>query len=88
MHNNGVDNDTTLVNLGHQAVAAAHARADFITLSVAMDEQVQTIRGTLDVIGFTDNVIIAYSTKFASAFYVLFREAGGTALNGNRQAIK
>lgn len=88
MHDHGIDNDATLVNLGRQAVAAARGGADFIAPSAAMDGQVQAIRTTLDGAGFHNTVIMAYSTKFASAFYGPFREAGGTALKGNRKTYQ
>ncbi|AHF73690.1 Porphobilinogen synthase [Candidatus Sodalis pierantonius str. SOPE] len=88
VHDNGVDNDATLVNLGRQAVVVARAGADFIAPSAAMDGQVQAIRAALDGAGFTDTAIMAYSTKFASAFYGPFREAGGTALKGNRKSYQ
>lgn len=88
IHDHGIDNDTTLVNLGRQAVVAAHAGVDFIAPSAAMDGQVQTIRNALDDAGFYETAIMAYSTKFASAFYGPFREAGGTALKGNRKSYQ
>ncbi|KYP97449.1 delta-aminolevulinic acid dehydratase [Sodalis-like endosymbiont of Proechinophthirus fluctus] len=88
VHDNEVDNDATLVNLGRQAVSAANAGADFIAPSAAMDGQVQAIRAALDSAGFTDTAIMAYSTKFASAFYGPFREAGGTTLKGNRKSYQ
>ncbi|QKZ05092.1 MULTISPECIES: porphobilinogen synthase [Pseudomonas] len=84
----GVDNDATLRNLGKQAVAAARAGADFISPSAAMDGQVQAIRSALDGAGFIDTSIMAYSTKFASALYGPFREAGGSALKGDRKAYQ
>lgn len=85
---NVVDNDATLVNLGRQAVAASRAGADFIAPSAAMDGQVQAIRAALDGDGFTDTAIMAYSTKFSSAFYGPFREAGGTALKSDRKSYQ
>lgn len=88
VHDNGVDNDATLVNLGRQAVAAARGGADFIAPSAAMDGQVQAIRAALDGAGFTDTAIMAYSTKFSSAFYGPFREAGNTTLKGNRKSYQ
>ncbi|MBT9432915.1 porphobilinogen synthase [Candidatus Sodalis endolongispinus] len=88
VHDNGVDNDATLVNLGRQAVAAARGGADFIAPSAAMDGQVQAIRAALDGAGFIDTAVMAYSTKFASAFYGPFREAGGTVLKGNRNTYQ
>ncbi|AIN47340.1 porphobilinogen synthase [Candidatus Palibaumannia cicadellinicola] len=86
--NNNIDNDPTLVNLGRQAVVAAHAGADFIAPSAAMDGQVQAIRAALDTAGYQETAIMAYSTKFASAFYSPFREASGTTLKGNRKTYQ
>ncbi|WP_248798288.1 porphobilinogen synthase [Pseudomonas sp. MWU13-2105] len=88
LHGDVVDNDATLANLGRQAVVAAQAGADFISPSAAMDGQVQAIRSALDAAGFLDTSIMAYSTKFASALYGPFREAGGTALKGDRKAYQ
>ncbi|UVK78815.1 MAG: porphobilinogen synthase [Sodalis sp. Ffu] len=88
VHDYSVDNDATLVNFGRQAVVAASAGADFISPSAAMDGQVQAIRTALDDAGFYETAIMAYSTKFASAFYGPFREAGGTALKGNRKTYQ
>ncbi|MGV0084970.1 porphobilinogen synthase [Rahnella aceris] len=85
LHDHGVDNDATLVNLGKQAVVAATAGADFIAPSAAQDGQVQAIRSALDEAGFIDTSIMAYSTKFASSLYGPFREAGGSVLKGNRK---
>ncbi|UBM27623.1 porphobilinogen synthase [Pseudomonas sp. p1(2021b)] len=88
LHDHGVDNDATLANLGKQAVVAAAAGADFIAPSAAMDGQVQAIRRALDGAGFHDTAIMAYSTKFASSLYGPFREAGGTALKGDRKSYQ
>ncbi|MEM6050293.1 porphobilinogen synthase [Erwinia sp. P7711] len=88
LHDHGVDNDATLINLGKQAVAAAHAGADFIAPSAAMDGQVAAIRHALDAAGFTDTAIMSYSTKFASSFYGPFREAAGTSLKGDRKTYQ
>ncbi|MBU9808960.1 porphobilinogen synthase [Rahnella sp. C60] len=85
LHDHGVDNDATLINLGRQAVVAAAAGADFIAPSAAQDGQVQAIRSALDEAGFIDTSIMAYSTKFASSLYGPFREAGGSVLKGNRK---
>lgn len=82
------DNDTTLTNLGRQAVQAARAGADFIAPSAAMDGQVVAIRGALDAAGFHDTSILSYSTKIASALYGPFREAGGSSLNGDRKTYQ
>ena len=83
-----VNNDATLVNLGLQAVVAAQAGADFIAPSAAMDGQVKAIRSALDKAGFTNIGIMSYSSKFASALYGPFREAGGSALKGNRNGYQ
>lgn len=88
LHDHAVDNDATLTNLGKQAVVAAAAGADFIAPSAAMDGQVVAIRGALDAAGFHDTAIMAYSTKFASSLYGPFREAGGTALKGDRKSYQ
>lgn len=88
LHDHGVDNDATLVNLGKQAVVAAAAGADFIAPSAAMDGQVGAIRQALDAAGFTDTAIMSYSTKFASSFYGPFREAAGTSLKGDRKTYQ
>jgi porphobilinogen synthase len=88
LHQGQVDNDATLANLGRQAVVAAQAGADFIAPSAAMDGQVQAIRSALDAAGFTQTAIMAYSTKFASALYGPFREAGGSALKGDRKSYQ
>ncbi len=88
LHDGVVDNDATLLNLGRQAVVAARAGADFIAPSAAMDGQVQAIRQALDAEGFFDTSIMAYSTKFASALYGPFREAGGSALKGDRKSYQ
>jgi len=88
LHDHGVDNDATLINLGRQAVVAAAAGADFIAPSAAMDGQVAAIRHALDGAGFTDTAIMSYSTKFASSFYGPFREAAGTSLKGDRKTYQ
>jgi porphobilinogen synthase len=88
MHGDTVHNDETIANIGKQAVIAAQAGADIIAPSAAMDGQVQAIRHALDGAGFHDTGILAYSTKFASALYGPFREAGGTTLKGDRKTYQ
>lgn len=88
MHGDVVDNDATIHNLGLQAVNAARAGADFIAPSAAMDGQVAAIRHALDMAGFTDTAIMAYSTKFASALYGPFRDAAGSCLKGDRKTYQ
>jgi porphobilinogen synthase len=83
-----VHNDHTIENLGRQAVIAARAGADMIAPSAMMDGQVAAIRAALDRDGFTDTPIMAYSSKFASAFYGPFRAAAGCDLKGDRKAYQ
>src|SRR5205823_5868317 len=64
-----VDNDATLELLARAAVSQAKAGADIIAPSDMMDGRVGAIRSTLDDEGLPDTPILAYSAKFASAFY-------------------
>jgi porphobilinogen synthase len=88
IHNGDVHNDHTIENLGRQAVVAARAGADMIAPSAMMDGQVAAIRAALDGDGFTNVPIMAYSSKFASAFYGPFRAAAGCDLEGDRKAYQ
>jgi porphobilinogen synthase len=72
-------NDPTLEILGAMAVSQAQAGADLVAPSDMMDGRVGHIRGTLDELGFTEVGILAYSVKYASAFYGPFRDALGSA---------
>ncbi|MFZ0040097.1 MAG: porphobilinogen synthase [Solirubrobacteraceae bacterium] len=74
-----VDNDQTLELLARTAVSQAHAGADIIAPSDMMDGRVGSIRSALDDEGLTDTPIMAYSAKFASAFYGPFRVAADSA---------
>jgi porphobilinogen synthase len=74
-----VDNDATLELLARTALAQARAGADIVAPSDMMDGRVGTIRAALDEEGHTDTPILAYSAKFASAFYGPFREAADSA---------
>src|ERR1700732_4792996 len=74
-----VANDPTLELYQRIAVAQAAAGADVIAPSGMMDGQVGAIRSALDREGFTDRAILAYTSKYASAFYGPFREAAGSA---------
>ncbi len=76
---NDVDNDAALELLARTAVSQAVAGADVIAPSDMMDGRVGFIRAALDQAGFEDVAILAYSAKFASAFYGPFREAAGAA---------
>ncbi len=80
-----VQNDLTLDNLAAQAVVAADAGADVIAPSAMMDGQIAAIRRALDGAGYAGTPVLAYSTKFASAFYGPFRAASGCDLQGDRK---
>jgi porphobilinogen synthase len=74
-----VDNDATIRVLARMAVAQAEAGADFVAPSDMMDGRVAAIRQSLDAAGFPQTGILAYSAKFASAFYGPFRDAVGSS---------
>jgi len=74
-----VDNDATLALLSKAALAQAAAGADIIAPSDMMDGRIGAIRETLDENGRKDIPILAYSAKYASAFYGPFREAADSA---------
>src|SRR5271166_5826001 len=75
-----VDNDATLELLARSALSHARAGADIVAPSDMMDGRVGAIRAALDSNGFSHVAIMAYSAKFASAFYGPFREAAEPAL--------
>src|SRR5581483_2649316 len=84
-----VDNDATLEVLARTATSQARAGADLIAPSDMMDGRVGVIRSALDDEGLTDTPILAYSAKFASAFYGPFREAAdSTPAFGDRRAYQ
>jgi porphobilinogen synthase len=70
-----VDNDATLPLLARTALSHAEAGAGMVAPSAMMDGQVAAIRQALDEVGFANTPIMAYSAKYASAFYGPFREA-------------
>ena len=74
-----VDNDATLEILSRAAVSHAAAGADIIAPSGMMDGMVASIRAALDAAGHTDQAILSYAVKYASAFYGPFREAAESA---------
>jgi porphobilinogen synthase len=74
-----VDNDATLELLARTAISQARAGADVIAPSDMMDGRVGSIRTALDDEGLAETPILAYSAKFASAFYGPFREAADSA---------
>ena len=77
-----VDNDATLEIYARAAVAQATAGAQVVAPSGMMDGQVAAIRAALDVAGFVDVAIMAYSAKYASALYGPFRDAVGVSIVG------
>lgn len=83
-----VANDATAENLGRQAVVAVEAGADMVAPSAMMDGQVAAIRRALDAAGHPEAPIMAYSSKFASAFYGPFRAAAGCELKGDRKTYQ
>jgi porphobilinogen synthase len=76
---NRVVNDATLELLALMALSHARAGADMVGPSDMMDGRVGAIRKALDEGGYTDVAIMAYSAKYASAFYGPFREAAESA---------
>jgi porphobilinogen synthase len=74
-----VDNDATLQRYASIAVAQASAGAQLVAPSGMMDRQVAAIRTALDGAGFADVGVMAYSAKYASAFYGPFRDAAECA---------
>jgi porphobilinogen synthase len=84
-----VDNDATLELLARIAVSHARAGADIVAPSDMMDGRVGAIRDALDGEGHADTPILAYSAKFASAFYGPFREAAdSTPAFGDRRGYQ
>ena len=84
----GVDNDATLEVYAEMAVAQADAGAHVVAPSGMMDGQVGRIRSALDAAGHVDTAILAYSAKYASAFYGPFREAVDSQLRGDRRTYQ
>jgi porphobilinogen synthase len=88
-HPPAVDNDASVELLARVAVSHARAGADLVAPSDMMDGRVGAIRAALDEEGFDDTPILAYSAKFASAFYGPFREAAGsTPAFGDRRGYQ
>jgi porphobilinogen synthase len=83
-----VDNDATLEVYRDMALAQARAGSQLLGLSGMMDGQVAAVRDALDAEGFTDLAILAYSAKYASAFYGPFRDAVQSSLVGNRRSYQ
>ncbi|WP_291474400.1 porphobilinogen synthase [Corynebacterium sp.] len=83
-----VDNDATLPLYAAMAVSQARAGAHVVSPSGMMDGQIRVIRAALDAEGFQDVSILAYSAKYAGAFYGPFREAVGSTLQGDRKTYQ
>ncbi len=83
-----VDNDATLEAYGRMAVAQAESGVHIVGPSGMMDGQVGAIRDALDGAGHADVSILAYSAKYASAFYGPFREAVASSLTGDRKTYQ
>ena len=83
-----VDNDATLALYAEMAVAQADAGAHMLGPSGMMDGQVGVIRQALDAAGHLDISLLAYTVKYASAFYGPFREAVDSQLRGDRKSYQ
>lgn len=83
-----VDNDRTLEVYAQMALAQADAGVDLVGPSGMMDGQVRVIRDALDASEHTEVGILAYSAKYASAFYGPFREAVDSSLDGDRRTYQ
>lgn len=87
--NGTVDNDATLEISAKQALIHANSGADIIAPSGMMDGIIATLRKALDENAFKNLPLMAYSTKFASAYYGPFRDAAGSAPNfGDRKSYQ
>ncbi len=87
--NGGVDNDRTLDVLALEALSHAEAGADMVAPSDMMDGRVLAIRNCLDGNGFSQLPIMAYSAKYASAYYGPFRDAAqSTPGKGDRKSYQ
>jgi len=83
-----VDNDATLLRYNDMALAQAQAGSALLGLSGMMDGQVASVRATLDAAGYADTAVLAYSAKYASAYYGPFREAVQSTLVGDRRTYQ
>ncbi|WP_445401994.1 porphobilinogen synthase [Streptomyces sp. LE64] len=83
-----VDNDATLERYAEMAQVQADAGAHVVGPSGMMDGQVGVVRDALDQIDRDDVAILAYTAKYASAFYGPFREAVGSSLTGDRRTYQ
>ncbi|MDG9705960.1 porphobilinogen synthase [Streptomyces sp. DH37] len=83
-----VDNDATLERYAEMACVQAEAGAHVLGPSGMMDGQVAFVRRALDEAGHQDVALLAYTAKYASAFYGPFREAVDSSLTGDRKAYQ
>nr|WP_315269687.1 porphobilinogen synthase [Microbacterium lemovicicum] len=83
-----VDNDETLVRYAAMGLAQARAGSTMLGLSGMMDGQIGYVRDALDAEGFIDTILLAYSAKYAGAFYGPFREAVDSQLTGDRRTYQ
>ena len=89
LHNGELDNDTSLENLARTVVSYARAGADVVAPSGMLDGFVGSCRESLDEEGFIDTAILAYSVKYASAYYGPFRDAVDSApQHGDRRGYQ
>ncbi|MBT4666835.1 MAG: porphobilinogen synthase [Opitutae bacterium] len=82
-----VDNDSTVTILAEMGVLAANAGIDIVAPSDMMDGRIAEIRRNLDESGHIETAILAYSAKFASAYYGPFREAVGSKCPDSNSSI-
>ena len=83
-----VDNDATLLRYAEMAVVQADAGVHMVGPSGMMDGQVAVVREALDRAGHQDVSVLAYTAKYASAFFGPFREAVGSSLKGDRKSYQ
>ncbi|MBI2843758.1 MAG: porphobilinogen synthase [Armatimonadetes bacterium] len=89
VHEGSVANDETLEYIARTALSHAEAGADIVAPSDMMDGRVLAIREALDENGYTETAIMAYSAKYASAFYGPFRDAAdSTPQFGDRRSYQ
>ncbi|WP_394553978.1 porphobilinogen synthase [Agromyces sp. MMS24-JH15] len=83
-----VDNDATLERYAEMALVQAASGSQVLGLSGMMDGQTAAVRAALDDAGFLDTALLAYSAKYASAFYGPFRDAVDSQLQGDRRTYQ
>ncbi|MDH6704742.1 porphobilinogen synthase [Kitasatospora sp. MAA19] len=83
-----VDNDATLERYAEMARVQADAGVHLVGPSGMMDGQIAVVRRALDEAGHQDTGILAYTAKYASAFFGPFREAVGSSLKGDRKSYQ